>query len=699
VATQGIDVRQTTGRIAFRCLLLDSAGAIVTSGTTNLKLYELQDDGTLHSYDWNDNTFKSTALTTENQTMTHRQGNNGSTNTGIWTVNLTTLSDFNSGGIYFAHVSNTNATPDVQVREFQFGSAQGDLTVTSARLNTNANAISESTDAADRLEAALTTANGIDINLGQSTGTPGANTVGEGLRNAHEGIPNAAAGGNAGLPTVDANNRVAGIQGSRFNTLDDQGSTILVSTTVAAGSTASIIRLASVPGGDQDGDYDGALIIVRDISDSNRPCFRSISSYATANNACTLDEDLDFSPSTGDLVEVHASTASDLMAEVQKLTVGFGTSSPDRLVDHLRAMMSKGASAPSSGVGTYSPATDSLEILGEGVVAMEGAGFETGTDSLKEIRDAIDTLVAPSVVSSSALSGSGFLSNLVSLIRKATDEPDTDPKWTDADVVKVAQTAFDEVLQDCNANTDHPVGIRHTITLVDGTQDYILPPTVGQVLRVAKINSSSGLPEWESWPGGYMDPTQSGWRIEGNTLRLLRDWDLSNDLEILYIPNSVALMHKATADAVTSTTVTFPSSVTDGTLDTRPNAYVGYFVRILSSTQGVIEERLVTAYNVTTRVATINKAWDTTPTGTVVYEVVPLFDRLMESIVALRGAMDILAQEGNTKRLAAITQSYQLKLRALRLQLSRKQARFPHHMDGDTWDNLTRYGFQGGLDY
>ncbi len=130
LAQKGIDVRQTGTHLAFRALLQDSAGALVTGGTTSLYLYELQSDGTLKSYDFNDNTFKTTALTTETLGLTHRKGNNATTDTGLWTGILSTLSGFTVGGIYFARVKNTGASPADQVREFQYGSEQGDLVVT-----------------------------------------------------------------------------------------------------------------------------------------------------------------------------------------------------------------------------------------------------------------------------------------------------------------------------------------------------------------------------------------------------------------------------------------------------------------------------------------------------------------------------------------------------------------------------------------
>jgi len=122
---RGIDVRETSARLVFRAFLQDSAGALMTTPATTLKLYELQNDGTLKSYDFNDNTFKTGALTTETLAMTHRQGNNSTTNTGLWSVALTTLTGFSVGSIYFAMVNNSGASPTDQQREFQFGSRGG----------------------------------------------------------------------------------------------------------------------------------------------------------------------------------------------------------------------------------------------------------------------------------------------------------------------------------------------------------------------------------------------------------------------------------------------------------------------------------------------------------------------------------------------------------------------------------------------
>lgn len=131
LAPKGIDIRQQGTAVMFRASLKDSTGAKLTTGTTTLTLFELQSDGTLKSYDFNDNTFKTTALTTATLALTHRTGNNSTYNTGVWSVNLATVSGFSVGGIYLAQVTNTGAYPPDQEREFQYGSGEGDFAVSS----------------------------------------------------------------------------------------------------------------------------------------------------------------------------------------------------------------------------------------------------------------------------------------------------------------------------------------------------------------------------------------------------------------------------------------------------------------------------------------------------------------------------------------------------------------------------------------
>jgi hypothetical protein len=123
---KGIDVRQTTGSLGVRAFFQGSDGALVSTGTCHLRLYELQDSGTLKSYDWSDHTFKYGALTAENTGMVPQSGNNNTRATAIWTAVESILTGFTEGGIYLTQVEHSSASPSIQTREFQFGEAQGD---------------------------------------------------------------------------------------------------------------------------------------------------------------------------------------------------------------------------------------------------------------------------------------------------------------------------------------------------------------------------------------------------------------------------------------------------------------------------------------------------------------------------------------------------------------------------------------------
>lgn len=116
----GIDVRNVASRLLFRVFLVDALQSLVSSGNVTLSLFELQDDGTLKTFDFNDNTFKTTTVTTYSVAMTNRTANNGVQPTGIWTYALTTVSGFTNGAIYFAQVYSEQAANHYQTREFQY---------------------------------------------------------------------------------------------------------------------------------------------------------------------------------------------------------------------------------------------------------------------------------------------------------------------------------------------------------------------------------------------------------------------------------------------------------------------------------------------------------------------------------------------------------------------------------------------------
>lgn len=119
---RGIDVREAGDRICSIVEFLDENGDPVTSGTGTVRYYELQSDGTLKSYDFDDNTFKTAALTTATASLTHRTGNNSTKDTGLWTRMQTTLTGFSAGNVYLEEFEHEDAVPPIQHRWFQYGS-------------------------------------------------------------------------------------------------------------------------------------------------------------------------------------------------------------------------------------------------------------------------------------------------------------------------------------------------------------------------------------------------------------------------------------------------------------------------------------------------------------------------------------------------------------------------------------------------
>lgn len=130
MSTRGIDIRQQADRIVFRASLKDSDGADLATGTTELRVLRVEDDGTLDVYDWTTNDFVAAGSGTpdDETTMTHRQRRDSTgadVDTGVWTVVLSTLTNWTKGQVYIAKVTNTGAMPPSQEREFQFGGVEG----------------------------------------------------------------------------------------------------------------------------------------------------------------------------------------------------------------------------------------------------------------------------------------------------------------------------------------------------------------------------------------------------------------------------------------------------------------------------------------------------------------------------------------------------------------------------------------------
>lgn len=119
-------IRSGDTSILARASLFDAANVKITAGTTSLRCWHVvPTTGALETYDFNDNTFKAGAITTPTASMTHRQAENSTYDTGYWDYRFTTLTGFTIGDKYVCEVSHASLPRVIQF-EFQYGGLEGD---------------------------------------------------------------------------------------------------------------------------------------------------------------------------------------------------------------------------------------------------------------------------------------------------------------------------------------------------------------------------------------------------------------------------------------------------------------------------------------------------------------------------------------------------------------------------------------------
>jgi hypothetical protein len=290
----------------------------------------------------------------------------------------------------------------------------------------------------------------------------------------------------------------------------------------------------------------------------------------------------------------------------------------------------------------------------------------------------------------------GWLSDTISKIQLLVDEPDYKAKYTDSDLIDLIESEWTDVVEEMFRMAQNTISVRHEITFQRGTQYYVLPPTVGEITRLAERDATTHDIEFEMTPRSPYNPYGPNFTIEGNMIVLDPKWQgSSKTLELEYIPTGDVRLHDGTLSSITnSTTVVLPASPTTGTLDTRPNAYAGSVFRVLSATTNdYIQERVIKSYDVTTRTATLSAALDPVPSGTITYEIAPMLALHQAYLVAFSVARTILAVEGDNSRYSAMNREYQRKIRNLRLRVSNFQTIRGTRMETDTRSNERTHSF------
>jgi hypothetical protein len=97
-------------------------------------------------------------------------------------------------------------------------------------------------------------------------------------------------------------------------------------------------------------------------------------------------------------------------------------------------------------------------------------------------------------------------------------------------------------------------------------------------------------------------------------------------------------LHYGTVAAASSGDITLAATPTKGTLETEKNVYKGMRIGIFSG-PGVGQIRRITAYDPSTRIATIDSAWDSVPNTSSQYDIISPVPPQMHECLAFGGAL------------------------------------------------------------
>lgn len=306
-----------------------------------------------------------------------------------------------------------------------------------------------------------------------------------------------------------------------------------------------------------------------------------------------------------------------------------------------------------------------------------------------------------------------WLARLIEQVRRYTDEPSVNAKYSSNDIIAKISEAWNEIWIELNNNNESPIVVRYDIALVTTALEYQLPANVGRIMRFSKIDAATELPEFEMDTRSYWNPAGFGMRQEGPVLRLGRFPSEAVTLRLEYVPGGdIKPMTGEWADTdssvFTANTCIFETVPVLGALDSRSNAYAGYILRTTPKSgtvpantgEEVMQERVIESYDAVTRTATLTTDFNptfTTPSSgwagshTVAYEVIPMHYAMLESVLTIRVAQNLLAGEGHAKRMSVLQTEYMRKIRSMRLALLQQLGRRASQFEGDIVENR-RYG-------
>lgn len=220
-----------------------------------------------------------------------------------------------------------------------------------------------------------------------------------------------------------------------------------------------------------------------------------------------------------------------------------------------------------------------------------------------------------------------FLMTVLERIRGYLDADESEKYADDYIVAHVIGPSMVDVLARINMNMDNPVLMRYSITLVTNQQYYQLPPCIQEVWKICIIDTG-GRVITEEVPRGCHSPRGFNWQIEANTLSIMPFPTGGVAFDVWYTSNGDIRPHYSTGGGALDSTLSVLTLGTAalGQVDRRSGSYAGQILRLLPSSPGCIEERVIASHNpvagtVTVRLPFTNVQWKGAWSGATAYVV------------------------------------------------------------------------------
>jgi len=268
-------------------------------------------------------------------------------------------------------------------------------------------------------------------------------------------------------------------------------------------------------------------------------------------------------------------------------------------------------------------------------------------------------------------SSSSILMTTIERIRTYLDDPTLDAKYTNDFLVRhIIEPEMVNVITAINQQRDEPILCKFSLDSLEDTNTSIeLPPNVGIVHRITKLNDDGTVLD-DIAKRDETDPRGPGWHLDGRDLHIRPDWTPDTaGYEVWYTPSGDFIPHYS-ADGGTlisgALTFTLDAAPDVGDYDRRESAYIGGVLRVWNAANTIIQEQVISGYDVSTRTVTVRTAFGTTDipvADTLRYEIVPEYMGQIWQTIAIASAMNLgVARNITEKQMAYLKEQFALSL-------------------------------------